>query len=321
MADTTVDIQEIIDSFGSYYLDSGQNEQSLRMRPFEQFGTQDAFTLVPTEDTILRMSSIEVGELLQQYQDDYTPKGEVAFAPVEIPLTQVKIDNEFNPNKLMNSWLGFLASNKTDRSTWPFIRWFIEAYLLKQVDHDLELKAIYKGEKAVIVAGTASTAIGSMNGLKKQINAGITAGDIVTINTGAAAADPKDFCVQIEEFCAEIPEIYWDREMKLNMSRSLAKRYMKGRELLYNLNYAMKDDLAKVDQTNISVVGRASHTGDEKIWATLPGNYVLGVKGFGNKNMFEIEKAKRKVAVFSDWWMGIGYIMADQIFTNDQNLA
>jgi hypothetical protein len=320
MADTTIDIQDIITSFGSYYLDHGQNEASLRMRPFEQFGTQDAFTLVPTEGTILRMSSIEVEELLQPYQDTFTSKGGVEFAPVEIPLKQVKIDNEFNPNKLANSWLGFLASSKVNRSEWPFIRWFIDKYLLQRTDQDLELKAIYNGEYAAPAPGVAGAAIDAMDGVKLQINDGITAGDIVPIPTGALAIDPVDFCTQIEEFVAGIPELYWERGFDLNMSRILRRRYRKGREKKYNMNYAMKEELDLVDETQIRVRGRASMIGSSKIWGTFKENYVLGVKGWGNKNMFELEHVKRKVSVYTDWWIGIGYILPDQIFTNDQDL-
>lgn len=321
MADTTITATDIITQFGEYYLDAGQNQNDLKMRPFEQFGTKDAFTLIPTEDTILRMSDVEVGEIVQAYQDAFTPKGSVVFAPIEIPLTQIKIDNEFNPSALQNSWLGFLTSTKVNRLEWPFIKWFIEVYLLRQVDKDLETKVIYKGSKVVPTPGTAGAAIDAMNGLKKQINAGITAGDITPINTGAFAADPVDFVTQIEDWAAEIPEIYWEENMPVNMSKGNWRKYRKGRAKKYNMNYAQTEDLSLIDGTNMHVVGRSSHSGSDKIWGTLPGNYLLGVKGFSNKNSFELEHVKRKVAIYTDWWMGIGYIMGDQIFTNDQDTA
>lgn len=320
MADTTIDIADILSSYGSYYLDHGQNESNLRMRPFEQFGTQDAFTLIPTEDTVLRMSSVEVEEILQPYQDAFTSKGGVDFAPISIPLYQVKIDNEFNPNKLASSWLGFLTTNKVDRSEWPFIRWFIEAYLLNKANSDVELKGIYNGVRSEPTPGTAGAAIDAMTGVKKQINDAITATTITPIATGALATDPSDFCTQIEEFVASIPEIYWDRGFDLNMSRTLARRYRKGREKKYNMNYSMKEDLSLVDETEIRVRGRASMIGSSKIWGTFRENYIMGVKGFSNKDMFQLEHVKRKVAVYTDWWLGVGFLLPDQVFTNDQDL-
>lgn len=321
MADTTLTATQIIADFGSYYMDNGQGEQDILMRPFEQFGTREAFSLIPTNDTILRLSEVEVGEILQPYQDDFTPKGSNVFLPIEIPLTQVKIDNAFNPTFLQNTWYGFLTSNKTDRTTWPFIRWFIEKYLLGQADEDIELKAIFKGVKSAPVAGTAGAAIDAMDGVRKQINAGITANKITPIPTGALAADPVDFCEQIEEFVAAIPEKYWDKSMTLNMSRTLARRYRKGRKKLYNENYAQESDMTQVDETAINVKGRASMAGSEKIFMTLPGNYVLGVKGFENKGAFEVEKVDRKVKIYTDWWMGVGYLLGDLVFTNDLDLV
>ena len=321
MADTQLTAAQIIADFGSYYQNGGQGEQDLLMRPYEQFGTREALSLIPTEDTILRLSDVQVSEILQAYQDDFTPKGGVTFLPVQIPLTQLKVDQAFNPTFLQNTWLGFLSSNKTDRTTWPFVRWFIEKYLLGQLDEDLETKAIYKGSKAAIVAGAAGTAIGAMDGIRKQINAGITAGNVTPIPTGALSADPVTFCEQIEDFVAAIPEKYWSKSMTLNMSRTLARRYKKGRKKLYNENYDQESDMAQVDETEVRVAGRASMSGSDKIWMTLPGNYVLGVKGFSNKEGFEIEKVDRKVKLYTDFWMGTGYLQGDLLFTNDRDLV
>src|SRR3712207_3947885 len=130
MPNTVITPTDVINEFGSYYIDHGQNMSNLLMRPFEPFGTRDAFTNVPTDETQLRFSDVTVGEILQPYRDAYTPKGSVKFEPVTIDLQPVKIDQKFNPSNLVYSWLGFLTSEKTDRTTWPFTRWVIEVYLL-----------------------------------------------------------------------------------------------------------------------------------------------------------------------------------------------
>src|SRR4051812_15489532 len=114
MPDTTITASAIVTDFGSFYRNEGQNMQSLLLRPFEAFGTRDAFTNVPTDSTQLRYSDVQVGEILQPYQDAYTPKGSVVFKPVSIDLQMVKVDQQFNPTKLVNTWLGFLTNEKTD---------------------------------------------------------------------------------------------------------------------------------------------------------------------------------------------------------------
>ncbi|MGN6476317.1 MAG: hypothetical protein ACTHKV_03755 [Flavipsychrobacter sp.] len=320
MADIQITASDVITEFGSHYIDEGQNMSSLLMRPFEAFGTREAFTNVPTDETQLRYSDVEVGEILQPYQDTYTPKGSVEFKPITIDLQQVKIDLQFNPNKLVYSWLGFLTSNNTDRTTWPFTRWVIEVYLLKRVFEDLEKKVIYTGDKAAVVSGTAGAAIDSMDGVAKIITDGITAGDITATAMGPVPADPADFCTYVEEMVASIDELYWDKNIVFNMSRQLAKRYREGRRQKYLMNYAQISDLNAVqDFENFSVAGRASMKNASRIWGTPIENAVFPTKGFSNATAFELEKVDRTVKIYTDFHIGLGFLLKDLVFTNDQD--
>lgn len=319
MADTTITATDVISEFGSHYVNEGQNMSSLLLRPFEPFGTRDAFTNIPTNETQLKFSDVTVGEILQPYQDAYTPKGEVVFKPVTISLQQVKIDQQFNPNKLVYSWLGFLTSNNTDRSTWPFTKWLIEVYLLNQVFQDLEKKVIFTGDKAAVVAGTPGLAIETMDGVKKMINDAVTANSIAQIAMGAVPVDPKDFCTYIEEMVKQIDELYWDKNITFNMSRTLAKRYREGRKQKYNMQYAQVSDLNSVeDFDSFSVKGRASQKGSDMIWGTPTENAVFATKGFSNATAFELEKVDRSVKIWTDFHIGLGFLLTDLVFVNDQ---
>ncbi len=322
MADTVITPDDVITAFGAYYIDQGQNMTNLKMRPFQPFETLEAFTVFPTDETVFRMSDVQVGEILQPYQDTFTPKGSVTFEPVQIGMFQQKIDQAYNPNNLVASWLGFLTANKTNRLEWPFVAWFISVYLMKQVDKDLETKGIYSGVYAAPTPGTAGTAIGAMNGAKKLINDAITASKITPITFGTPATDPVDFCVQVETFCKGIPELYWGEKIQFNMSKTLALRYQEGRRIKYNMYYAQESDLNKIGLfPNFEVAGRFSMNGSNKIWGTPLYNAWAPVKGYSNKNGFELEKVDRKVKIYTDWWMGIGFVMYDLVFTNDQDLS
>ena len=145
MADTTITATDVLTSFGSYYIDAGQGVKDLLTRPFFPFGTREAFTNMPTNDTQLRFSDVQVGKILQPWQKAYTPNGSVTFKPVTINLKPVKIDLQLSPEDLkvmFYSWLGFLTSTNTDRTTWPFNRWIIEYYALNQKDEDMEMDLI-----------------------------------------------------------------------------------------------------------------------------------------------------------------------------------
>lgn len=321
MPDTIITPTDVISAYGAYYKDEGQNMQSLLQRPFFPFGTRDAFTNVPTNDTRLKLAESTVTEILQRYQDTYTPKGSVVFKPVTIDLHQVKVDQQFNPNNLVYSWLGFLTNNNTDRKTWPFIRWFIERYLMQQLWEDIETQVIYTGDEAVIVPGTAGTAIGSMDGVKKIINDAITATTITPIPTGALAADPADFVTQMEEFVKAVPKRFWMQNMTLNMNPDNEVKFVEGMQKKYNMQYAQITDLRRVRNfQNVSVKSRMSMDGSDKIWMTPIENAIFAVKGFANANGFEMESVDRTVKIWTDFHMGLGFLLHDLVFTNDLDL-
>lgn len=319
---TTINPAAVITEYGSYYHENGQNLASLLMRPFNAFGTREAFTNVPTDGTRLEFSDVTVGEILQGYQDAFTAKGSVVFAPVTIDLHPVKVDVQFNPQNLVYSWLGFLTSNDTDRKTWPFTRWIIEVYILNQIFADLEEKAIFNGVYAAPTAGTASAANTVLNGLKKLINAGITAGKITPLTTGALETDEVLFCTQIEAFVKQIPKKFWKKQMVLNMGQEEALRFAEGKDKKYNSNYAKEGSLVTVKGfPNISVAGRASHDGSEKIWVTPKENVVFATKGFANASGFQLESVDRNVKIFTDFHIGLGFLLGDLVFTNDVELV
>jgi hypothetical protein len=316
---TTISPAAVITEYGSYYIDQGQNLQSLLLRPFNAFGTREAFTNVPTNDTQIRFSDVTVSEILQPYQDAFTAKGSVTFNPVTINLQQVKIDQQYNPNNLVYSWLGFLTSNNTSRETWPFTRWFIEVYLLNQLFDDMEMKAVYNGVKAAPTPGTAGNAADIIDGIGKQIADAITASKITPINTGAPSANAVDWCEQIEAFVKAIPELYWTKNLTINMSRTLALRYVEGKKKKYNMYYAQESDLMNVSNfPTMKVAGRASMINKNRIWATPIENAIFATKGFENANGFELERIDRNVKVWTDFHIGMGFLLNDLVFANDQ---
>lgn len=317
--DTTITATDVITEFGSYYINEGQNMQSLLTRPFFPFGTREAFTNVPTDNTQLRFSDVQVGKILQPFQKTFTPKGSVVFTPVTIDLHPVKIDQQFQPQDLVYSWLGFLTSNKTDRTTWPFVRWFIEMYLLNQLWEDMELDLVYKGDKEAVVAGTAGEPGHVCDGVKKIINDNI--GAMEQIATGALAADPKDLVTQIEDFVKQTPKRFWKVPMDLNLNPDRAIQFVEGMQQKYNMNYQQITDTMSVRNfSNVKVKARQSMDESDKIWMTPVANAVFAVKGFSNATAFELEKVDRNVKIWTDFHVGLGFLQKDLVFTNDLDM-
>jgi len=231
----------------------------------------------------------------------------------------MKIDQEFNPTKLQRSWVGFLTDNNVDRSTWPFIRWIIEVYLMKKSMEDMEKNAIYSGVYEPAVEGVAGEASKVMDGVQEVVKDFITAGTLEEIVTGNADADPALFVTQVETFVKSWPEKYRRLAMPINMSLTNEEHFVEGIQKKYNINYAQVSDLKKVrNYPNITIIGRPSMEGSHGMWATPKYNALMGVKGFENAQSFRIETAKRKVAIFSDWYAGIYFVRPEILFVNDK---
>lgn len=318
----TIDPSDVVSMFGDYYKDNGQGFEDINNALRHSFETQNAFRVIETNDSVLDNVNAEFGEVLQSFQDAYTPKGSMKFAPNRIKTFEFKVDVLFKPDMLKHSWMEFVTSKNLDRSQWPFIRYVIEVYLMNQIQADLETEAIFTGVYKAPTVGTANAAIDTMDGIKKIINDGIDADKIIPITTGALSTDPKTFCTQIEDFVEAIPILYRKKPLEMNMSDTLLKRYRDGRRAKYNMNYAQVSDLMAVDaRPNVSLNGYVSHEGSDKIWASPKLNSILAFKGFGNLKNFKVETSKREVAIFTDFRGGLGWLYDQALFTNDQDLT
>lgn len=319
-----LNIDDVVTAWGDQYLDHGQNMTNLHMLPFEESDTQTAGTIEETDQTVIREANVETDEVLQAYQDDFTSKGGVTILPVNIYLQNVKIDVGVIPHKLIKAWTGFLTNSGNDPLTYPFINWLVEQYLVKKAKEDFELKAIYTGVRAAPVDGTAGAAINTIDGIEKIINDLVAADSIVPLATGdLSAMTDANFVTAIEEsFVAVIPEKYrYNYAMELSMSRSFRDKFRRGMRAKYNVNYEQAAMLNRLmDYENITVVGRASMTGKNRIWTTPKFNLIFPVKGFSNKNVFDVQKQDRKVKFLTDWWQGVGVVQPGLMWTNEAEI-
>ena len=120
----TIEVAQLIQDFGNYYINQGQNMARLRQLFRERSMTPSVFTPIVTEDTLYRHSITRLGSIVQQFQKQWTPKGKLSFEPREIRLRNIKIDHELYPDEIKDSWAGFLSTlnNEQDRKAWPLIR-------------------------------------------------------------------------------------------------------------------------------------------------------------------------------------------------------
>ena len=314
-------IADVVAQFGAYYLNNGQNLNTLYQLLRRASVTESMFSPINTDDTIWRAAKQLFSRVVQPFQKQFTPLAGVTFVPVEIKQFKMKVDAQEYPDELEATWLGFLDGPEVDRKAWPFVRWYVEVYLIPQIKEDIELNEIYGGVYAAPVAGTPGAPGTSMDGLKVTINRHIASGRMEPIATGALATDPSAFVDQMEHWADGIHKAYWSIPMMLCLSETLERRFARGMERKYFKNTVGSVQPNQINNTNITLMGAPSHQNTEKFWCTPKGNAVMLRKRLQNQTAPMVESLDRLLKIFTDFSMGIGFIIPEIVFTNDLDLV
>jgi hypothetical protein len=315
-------ITDVVAQFGAYYLNQGQNLSRLYTLLRSATTTESMFTPVNTDDTIWRAAKALFTRVVQPFQKAFTPLAGVTFTPVEIKQFKMKVDAAEYPDELESSWLGFLDGDDIDRKTWPFVRWYVEVYLIPQIKQDIEFNEIFQGSFVAPTAGVPGAAGTSLDGLKKTINTHVAAGRITPIITGALeVTNPEALVEQFEKFADGIHKDYWNIPMMLGCSETVARAFLRGQERKYGKNTGGGALGLQINNTNITLQGLPSHRNTQKIWCTPKGNAIMLRKRIQNQTKVQVESVDRLLKFFTDFSMGLGFIIPEIVFTNDQELA
>ena len=329
----SLNIADILTEYGSYYRDGGQNVTRLLRRPFISSQTEALFGLLPTDDTSYQMAQTQLGRILQPFQKGWTPLGTLTATPILLQQFPFKVDIEETPDQLEVSWLGFLADSNLDRAQWPFVRYLVEQHVYSQMDEDYEMNEIYSGKFVAPPTGTPGAAGTGMDGIRIIINRAVAAGKITPFALGAIPADNLGFCDYVEAYVELFSQRYQAQAQEICMNTTLARRYAKGRQAKYGRDenfMAPKPIIAgngteliriPVEFTAHTVVGLPSMGASQKIWSTVADNRKRLTKKSVNTKSVRLESVKRQVAIFTDFYKGVGFPLLEAVFTNDQDLT
>jgi hypothetical protein len=306
----------IIAEYGAYYQDAGQNKKRILQLLSQGRELTNFATPIKTDDTIFRLANATFNSLVQPFQKTFTQKGGVTIIPTEIRQYRFKVDDEFMPDELVATWLGFLTQKTVDRKDWPFVKWLIEVYYARQIDKDMELNEYYKGVYAAPQAGTAGPNGTGMNGVKKLLHDGVVAG---TINSDSKIGPLEEATIfdQVEAFTDNIAEVYQGIKMNVFMSRYWFKKYMQDKRAQgFYLKTSDTQITSGIDFTPLDVVPLACMVGTDDIFCTPTENFLHISPATLTKNNFKLEEAKRAVAVMADWSEGLGFGINQAVWTN-----
>lgn len=312
-----IDAAEVVSQYGSYYGAEGNEERLLGELHLK---TNTAETAMPyiVEETYVKNVGAELNEIIQAYQDEWTPKGTLKFTPMPITLFNIKIDMEMNPDKLKATYLGFLASIvDNERANWPFVRWFMEVHVAKRSRDDRERYAYGKGRFVAPVSGTAGSASEVMDGIVKLAEDAIAAGGTeITGITDITAANAFDM---VEKMQDALPGEFEGEDIVYLSPTKYVRNYYRDKRNTHGSDVDYASGNPTLDFSNI--LGQGGHRlvplqsldGTDTVIITPRSNFAH-LRRAGYRKPFKVESQKRSVSVFNDWFEGFGLLNANHVY-------
>lgn len=311
-----MDISAIIAEYGAYYEKASQNKKRVLRLLMQAAVTESIMTPIKTDDTVFKLSTAAISNIIQPFQKSWTPKNALSFTPNELRQYELKVDEEIFPDDVEASWLGFLASNDLDRTKWPLVKYIIEEFYIPKIHDDIELKEIFHGIFATPEVGVAGATGTSMHGLGKMILDGLEDETINNIDLGVLTAE--NIFDKVELFVDGISEIYSGVKMDVCMSHKWAKAYSRDKRAQGFYDFSSDKDVKNnIDFTPQSVKGLPSMHGSDVVFATPKSNIISLSKKSKNKTSFKIEGLKRQVFFYTDFWKGVGFGVNGAVWAHD----
>ena len=322
MAELT--IEQILEEYGRYYEDAGQNLTRLKRAFMQPSETLQYATSIPTSDTIFKLANPLFQPVLQAFQRNFTPRGAVKFIPNPIELKPIKIDYKFFPTDIESSWLGFLAGDSSRTiENWPLVKYMLEEYLMNQAIEDKELNGVYKGEWKEPQTGVSGEPINSMNGLKKQLVEGAKHTEYpINVIEGMGTLDESTIFDQLEFYDKKISELYTGKKLIHFVAQKWVRAFKSAKRAngYYFIDGANKIN-SDIDFTEHVVVGLPSMNGTNDIFTTLKENILHLRKRDLDKVHIDVQKVDREVKFLIHWWEAVGFACNAMVWTSKESLT
>ena len=318
-----INVADLIAAYGAYF-DGTNRQATLFSRVYRGIKeiAEGVIVLIPQNATRWESSDSEIGDVLQAFQKDYTPAGDLDFLPHLVNLFNVKSDIRLCPDKIKDNWAGFLANGNLDRSTWPFVRWIVEEHIIPKLIENIGVDALYKAQYVAPTAGTAGTPVQSMDGLEKVQDDLVASTAIAPIALGAAPTDPQDFVTYVEDFMDAVDERFNNLIRHVSMSEAFARRYSRGYQLKYAGGVRLPGDslYSEIANYEARVFGSPAMAGKTRLWASTPNNTIMVAKNWDNHMQFRVapDDNPRFVKLYTDFWAAPNYAKVSEVFITDQ---
>jgi hypothetical protein len=310
-----ITLSDLKTEFGTYI---ATNHKEILKRLVQKTVSMQYMKTIASKDLEWRASKAVIDDLVQGFQKGFTPKGTATFTPLSIVQRRHKIDLDFYPDDVFESWLGFLTDESKSRKDWPITKFIVDELILPKVDENRELLLIGKGDYAAPVENTAQATGLSMDGFVTIIEddeALETGKKFNYFDPGAIGALSSTNIVDfIEAYVDWISEAYQGIPMNVFLSQSNLRAYKRKFRDTYGANTDFDGKTEVILDSNKKLVGLPSMAGKNVIFSTPKENFIRLLNANEGASNIEIESDVRKILVFGDWHESVGFAMGEAVF-------
>ena len=289
-----------IDTTLRAYYEKHQMELVEKLYALDPF--RSIFPLISDVQDTFVTDEVEVTELIQAFQEGFTPKGLLSIKPEILRVNDMKVDFVFSPKTMEKTYRGDLKTTGSSPYDIPFERFVIDK-LLKKVSEEHGFNTM-NAIRVEPTKGTPGRSIDSMNGLLKILVDLITATKLVPEVTGAITDD--NIIDKVKQVWLSVPEHLRMKNMNCYISEYNLFRYFEKKKALNGNHVDYVAGKTTIDFTNTKLTPLPNMGASNRIFITFPGNIVLLEDGSNEDNKFEVEKSERQVKVMFDFKRGVG---------------
>lgn len=289
-------------------------------------GLEFESTLTPRAcDNTYSAPNATVSELLQPYQWQHTPKGDIELDAVDNKLQKIKVDILLTADDLDKFWNTYMVEWHEigkDPLEWNFARYMYDMVYMPKIIEEMNKNA-WSGVYAAPTPGTAGTSVGSVNGYAKKIADAVTAGDLTEYATGAWV--DSTIVNQLETWVDSIPTPYRDAPGEIYMSNTLAKKYWRDYRDKFGTGNGVgsnQNNELRVDATNKTIVPINAMGGSNRILfsPTTTRNMIWGTRtGYNTYPQIRWRHSDaRAIEGAAEFYRFYGFEYWNHLFVNDQ---
>jgi hypothetical protein len=306
---TRIDINGIITEFGEY---TRTHNREIFREILAPSNVEKYMTTKRGVRGIYEMQRAELDEITQAFQNDWTPKGQLAFDPSTIIMRRMKVDLPFIVDDIFSSYLAWLYDKEEGERANQFIsKFMIEEVQRKGIEDRGRIAVL--GEYVAPVIGQPNPALNAADGVLKILQDYETNATANIVAAGNITTNPFDTVLA------------FIRSFKKHILRACDNRIFTSMEIIdmvvddWQANNAYKDPvwvggddygIVVPNTGGVKLIGLEHFENSTRLFTTPKWNFLRLIDDIDDIGKIELQTEKRVLNLLMDysaaWGFGFG---------------